>query len=315
MIRLFITTLMLFGVLGIFTLALFSSTQAHGTTMYNEIDNSYEDSLDFDYLEGLYNEEQKIYFTEYVSETKRRSILKEGANNIPIYFVAHATGETQGITGSNSKEAFIANYEKGFRLFEMDMSITKDNHVIAFHDGVEHRIDAEGELVTNMTLEEFQSHTYVNTLTLMGVDEIIDLLSTYPDSYIITDTKDSIDTILRRLMEEIDEQAPWLKKRIIPQIYKPLDLEVALSIYDFPDIIFTLYRTDMTENNVIEFAHDSRITAVTMPWVNRYYDAYAKRIQALGLPVFVHTVNDKYDALLLNKKGVGVYTDYYYENK
>lgn len=40
--------------------------------------------------------------------------------------VAHALGENGDKSYTNSYEAFIANYEKGQRLFEVDLQMTSD---------------------------------------------------------------------------------------------------------------------------------------------------------------------------------------------
>ncbi len=49
-------------------------------------------------------------------------------------FIAHAGGEIDGHTYTNSLEALNLNYKKGFRLFELDIHETSDHKYVAVHD-------------------------------------------------------------------------------------------------------------------------------------------------------------------------------------
>ena len=73
--------------------------------------------------------------------------------NAPL--VAHAMGQIDDRTGTNSLEAFQANYAKGYRLFECDLAMTSDSRVVLRHDwsaGVQEGVDPEHI----PTAEEFQ---------------------------------------------------------------------------------------------------------------------------------------------------------------
>ncbi|AQT83571.1 hypothetical protein B1222_02595 [Paenibacillus larvae subsp. pulvifaciens] len=48
--------------------------------------------------------------------------------------IAHALGMVGGQDGTNSYEAFLANYKKGFRIFEVDLILTSDGKLAARHD-------------------------------------------------------------------------------------------------------------------------------------------------------------------------------------
>ena len=59
------------------------------------------------------------------------------------HFIAHAMGNYKGIKYTNSVEAYKKSYLLGFRRFEIDISLTKDNYVICFHP---YRVKAYGGL-------------------------------------------------------------------------------------------------------------------------------------------------------------------------
>lgn len=48
--------------------------------------------------------------------------------------IAHGCGTIDCIKYSNSIEAFNNSYKKGFRLFEIDLLITYDGHIVGAHD-------------------------------------------------------------------------------------------------------------------------------------------------------------------------------------
>jgi len=72
--------------------------------------------------------------------------------------IAHAGGEYRGIAYSNSLEALNANYARGLRLFEMDLSWTSDEQLAAIHDW--HRYTGRSRnWFGPPTLEEFAKDT------------------------------------------------------------------------------------------------------------------------------------------------------------
>lgn len=48
--------------------------------------------------------------------------------------IAHAFGGVDGASYTNSYEAFITNYNRGYRLFEVDLVQTTDGKLVARHD-------------------------------------------------------------------------------------------------------------------------------------------------------------------------------------
>ena len=58
--------------------------------------------------------------------------LSQGALQRPR--IAHAGGQFNGATYTNSLEALDQNYEAGFRAFEIDLSFTSDGELVCLHD-------------------------------------------------------------------------------------------------------------------------------------------------------------------------------------
>ena len=76
-------------------------------------------------------------------------------------------GGIDGIQYSNSLEAFQLNYSKGFRLFEVDLMLTLDEKVVAFHDGLEEAYGLSRPIST-VTADQFKNAKYKSFLHSPG---------------------------------------------------------------------------------------------------------------------------------------------------
>lgn len=250
--------------------------------------------------------------------TSMPGILRPGNAEKEHYLVAHALGNIDGVTGTNSREAFLAEYEKGIRIFEVDLSLTKDGAVVAFHDGAEEKIGITNKKIGEITHEEFMSQKFLDKYTLLDIHNLLQLLREYPDVYLITDAKDDFVQTHKRIVgavlsvshEAVEDYR--VLDRIIPQIYQTEQLHTLNTIYQFPDIIFTLYRTPISDRDLLSFLLDNReVTAVAMWWDRRYNDRLHSELENLNVGTFVHTLDDPETVESFLKKRVGVYRDMY----
>ena len=74
----------------------------------------------------------KSTFHPYQSSRPLDKIIEQSMD--PSRFIAHAGGEIEGHTYTNSLEAMDQAYDNGFRLFELDIIKTRDGHFVAEHD-------------------------------------------------------------------------------------------------------------------------------------------------------------------------------------
>jgi glycerophosphoryl diester phosphodiesterase len=147
----------------------------------------------------------------------------------------------------------------------------------------------------------------------MDADGIMNVLSKYPDMYIVTDTKEQkdedIQQVLQSLVDAAKKHDPSALSRVVVQIYNEPMLEKVKEVYSFPSIIYTLYATQDTEDQVVDFVQNNDIDAVTMPEykVNQNFVAKLKKA---GAVTYVHTINDTEQVANYEKWGVyGVYSD------
>lgn len=222
--------------------------------------------------------------------------------------IAHAFGGIDGKTYTNSLEAFETNYRKGFRLFEADLVLTSDGYMVAKHgwdDNPERK---------PLTLQQFKSTQIPGGYTPMDFEQIAHLMNTYKDVYLITDTK-AFDTVtvkkqFKIIVDTARKVNPAILDRIIPQIYNEEMLPAVLELYKFESVIYTLYQTNASDEQVIEFATKNRIGVITMS-NERYSKEFVDNLAAHGIYSYVHTINDISRITELLEEGVqGFYTDF-----
>lgn len=232
--------------------------------------------------------------------------------------VAHALGAVDGIEGLNCLEGFRASYEAGTRVFEADLRMTTDGHVVLRHDwmgGLQ-----EGISPTSIpTLEEFLSKPILDKYTPMSFRDLLRLMEEYPDICVITDTKftdeESVTLQFRAMTDDARALGlSYLFDRMIIQVYSPEHFAVVEGVRHFPHYIYTLYqdyfgRDEDSFRNKCIFCQENGILGLTLN-AELWDSDYAPISNWRKILVFVHTVDDAEYAKRLIKSGVhAVYSD------
>lgn len=235
--------------------------------------------------------------------------------------IAHGFGAIDGHPVTNSLEAFEYNYNRGYRLFETDLILTSDNMLVARHDWNPYMFAYLGQNAAKdqydrpLSLKEFKELKIHGKYHPLDVRDIVKLLQTYPDAYIITDTKglkeEKIRNTFKVLVETVLQEDPDVLDRFIPQIYNRKMYKIIKEYYDFNHVIYTLYQSLDSEDEIVNFALENNIQAVTLS-ENRVNQKFIKRLSDHGIYTYIHTINI-YDIaqLYVNQVGLsGVYSDY-----
>ncbi len=240
--------------------------------IYN-INNLDDDSIDYIYsLEDV--EINMINRTNIINQNK----------------IAHAMGEIDGYTYTNSMEAFLYNYEKGARYFEVDFDYL-DNHLICCHDYSKWKTFVDDDIT--YTYENFKKTPITtNGYHTIDIDDLALILNEYDDVYIITDTKYNDEETVKKQFEEIYEKCKDNIDRIIPQIYTKKMYSYILDIYDFPSMIFTLYfLNDWDPRDISSFMINHNIPIVTM-WDYLCTEDCCEIFKEKNITICAHTVNN-----------------------
>jgi len=224
---------------------------------------------------------------------------------VPHALVAHAGGAVGGLPYTNSRQALDASWERGFRLFEIDLSWTTDGKLVLLHDWgpTLHRLCAAPE--GPRTLADFHALRMTAGLTALDVQGLETWVRDHPGARIVSDVKGHNVEALRIVATD----HPALARRLVPQIYGFREYEPVRSM-GYLSIILTLYLSDATDDEVVAFAERHKLLGVTM-WPARARNGhFVDRLAAVGVPVYVHTINDWAKAEPLFSLGVhGIYTD------
>lgn len=220
--------------------------------------------------------------------------------------VAHAGGAVSGLTYTNSLEALEFNKDR-FDLFEVDLIMLGDGSVVCLHDFDASAIEYLGKKISAETeISEFLRlrNSVQGKVTPCTLEELEEWLIQNPTKKIVTDTKNSTLSILNRVSMGL----PNAKNRFIPQIYQ-LDEYEPVERLGFEDIIFTTYRFSQLNQELINFVKDANLFAVTI--TSTQVPALAESITKLGVPIYVHTVNDLFWYDRVRSWGISnIYTDF-----
>ncbi|MBM6829877.1 hypothetical protein H9X85_10015 [Anaerotignum lactatifermentans] len=233
--------------------------------------------------------------------------------------IAHALGEYDGKIETNSKEAFIASWENGYRVLEADFIYTSDNALAVRHDfdkdGSYYRLEIRPSGSLEMSSQAFQQNPIIYEQTPMMAADLLYLMAEYQDVYLVTDTKDTDEATVKKQFADLKKIAenighPEVLDRIIPQIYNESMLTWVKSVYDFPQWIYTLYQAGTVDYaETAQFCADHNIGVVTIE-KSKVTAQIVETFRAKGIQVYAHTVNRylQFEDLLV--MGVsGIYTD------
>ena len=233
--------------------------------------------------------------------------------------ITHALGGIDGLTYLNSRESFINYYDKGCRLFEVDLTQTSDGVWVCRHNWKESLGQWKGEERKVLSSEEFLNTPIYGKYTPMTFEDLLKLLDEYPDAFVMIDSKQySVRNYQRTLEDYAQYREISIKagiehtlKQIIPEIYNSAMYPGTALLYKFPAYIYSLWQEYTTEelNDIAEFCQTNKIMAVTI-----YRDYWSEEVQKIfderDILVYIYTINDKEEARRYLANGAqGVCTD------
>jgi glycerophosphoryl diester phosphodiesterase len=99
------------------------------------------------------------------------------AQEASVKVIAHRGGRAE--FDENTLSAFVGAYDKGVRYFETDIRITKDGHLVIYHDADLKRIGAEGS-IEQKTLREVKALRTKKGNPIPTLDELLKFFNSKP---------------------------------------------------------------------------------------------------------------------------------------
>ena len=124
--------------------------------------------------------------------TARKKAQKEKTTLKPWYTyhsIAHAMGGLDGKDYLNSIDGFYPAYQKGYRVFEMDILLTKDNVAIGKHQWGRKLSDPTSKKGDPVSYRKFKNTKIYGKYTPTSFLDVLNLMEKYPDFYLMTDSK------------------------------------------------------------------------------------------------------------------------------
>lgn len=230
--------------------------------------------------------------------------------------IAHAMGGIDGKDYTNSKEAMEYNYKRGIRVFEVDINVSKDDKLIAWHSFAENALK-EMDLPTKYseerpTLKEFKKLKPYGKYETMSFSDIVKYMESHKDMYLVIDSKTNKGAGIKEIYQKIKKEcSPSVLERIIPQAYNEVSYKRILDVYQFKSMIVTCYI--MQNVNMDRITNLCALNGVKVLTVDgrKYSKAFVDRCNTKGIKMYMNTYNDKQKVDELKEDGVyGFYTDF-----
>lgn len=222
--------------------------------------------------------------------------------------IYHAAGGIDGLTYSNSRDAMELTLSNGSRFIEIDFRYTADGQLVCARDWSD--ITVTGEAPDAAAFRDMKIYGKYATLTAA---ELLDYMRSYPDLYIIIDTKESgAVQVVTDLAALCNEDAALLSRFII-QLYDFESKALILNAYPFADenFLFTAYKYG-TGNpaEILKNCYEQNIRVITVPagsWTAETISHFTEK----GFLLYEHTVNRPDEAREALHRGIhGLYTDF-----
>lgn len=240
-------------------------------------------------------------------------------------FGVHACGAIEGITFTNSLEAFLLWYEKGIRIFEIDIERTDDGEYVACHIFSKEIFEQMEftEIPSVCTRDWFLAQKLYTKSTeglrTMDLESIFSLLKSHGDIMIMIDPKVYSYQLVTELLEKVHDNIEKYEvdgKRIVFELYNQ---DMIKAIQSFQDMVQFQYCIDdemqmgtskemreLSFETQLEILRDYNIRIISYPWKCAVENLEVlKHLKEEQYIIFSKTKNNIFSELL-EKAGVNV---------
>lgn len=226
--------------------------------------------------------------------------------------VAHAGGGINGHIFTNSLEAFVKNYNQGFRVFEFDITLY-NKEFIALHS------TKDIDLIISKRLKDNTTNTLIDEMdkvgyTILHLEDIINLKKTYEDITIIFDVKNAHG----KRMATYDEIHRLLQKhkinqeQVIIQVFSDKGVKYAKKY--FSRLLYSMGRDDNSSLNFIKYLKENNIKFASIHYSKKKSIALMTLWRSIfyrELNILPYTINSRREELFFATLGINTsFTDW-----
>lgn len=212
--------------------------------------------------------------------------------------IAHACGQIDGISYTNSMEALAQSQVGGHRFFEIDMIETEDHHIIGGHDWEHFAAITKGN---GRTHEQARDYRIYDMYTVMDGAKIAHFFKKYPKNYLVSDKLNNF-----QLMKTI---FPFFADRLLIEVFSIKNYHRALREgFKYP--MLCIWNEEQLKN-YDPLLKLNTISMITCPIeLLQKIPEQLRRLHQRGVNIFVFTSNDPaFIKKYLGNTVTGFYTD------
>ncbi|ABQ27340.1 PI-PLC domain-containing protein [Geotalea uraniireducens] len=216
----------------------------------------------------------------------------------PFLVIAHGLGPKL-YGGDNTIKTLVKGRERGFRVYEVDISLTADNVLVCYHGGDETEINA-------MRYADYLAVCRSKGQDPCRFDDIVSYARKNPAVSFVLDVKNRFYDAYGMIRNAVGDQN--LGKSFIPQVYDFEQLPFIRKDGLFAGEIFTSYRSALTNRQIFDYSKKYDVKVITLT-LQRFVEQ--KGDFPRDLVILTHPVNDPFIAADVKKLGArGIYTSY-----
>lgn len=231
---------------------------------------------------------------------------------IPI--AAHAGGQIDGRTLTNSKEAIEHSIKAGYQLIEVDLNLTSDDQLVLIHgwdDDTKEELEIDNVITEENqipSLDEFANLKICRKYTPMTGQNLIDVLKKNKDIYFLLDekysSKEDLSLEIQQLVTLADKKNSLLD-RVIVQVYDADSYDAIMSVFPFKNVIYATYLHETKDESYWrQVAEECLERNIPMVSISRSYIStqrhpemiYASILKEYDLQICTYTIDKISDA-------------------
>ncbi len=239
---------------------------------------------------------------------------------IPV--AAHAGGQIDGRTLTNSKEAIEHSIKAGYQLIEVDLNLTSDGQLVLIHgwdDDTKEELEIDNVITEENQVPNFDEFTNLKICrkyTPMTGQNLIDVLKKNKDLYFLLDEKYSSKEDLASEMQQLvtlTEEKNSLLGRVIVQVYDADSYDTIMSVFPFSNVVYATYLHETKDESYWrQVAEECLERNISMVSISRSFIStkkhpemkYASILKEYNLQICTYTIDKISDAERMINSGV-----------
>jgi len=212
--------------------------------------------------------------------------------------IAHGLGP-QLFAGEDSLTTLTQGLEMGFRVFEVDLTLTRDGELVCYHGQSDEDLDT-------LTSERYLASVKQRGMEPCRFADLLRVAGEHPSLRFVLDVKNGFEKAYT-LARDAARRA-GVGRSFVPQVYRFEQVAIVRKDGVFAGEIFTSYRSALTTRQIFDAARRSGTRVVTL--TTRRFQELEGGVPA-DLHALVHPVNDPFQAMDIRQKGGrGIYSSY-----